>query len=269
MASETRIPAPHFRKASEDPQLGKALVAEFVGVALFQLLAGSIAQGPVQLAFTYAAILFGVQWISGGHLNPAVSLAALGSGHIDMMRGATYIAAQLLGGVAGALLQAFMTPGEHFGRYSASACFAPVGLTGPQLWMWETLLTAFFIIVVYSAIFAAPGYGITAPLAAGLALFAVVSTGGMFTGFSPVNPARVVAAMVIFHCDLKWGWTYLTGQLAGGGLAILWAWWQFGKGWFFGGARPDVFTGTRGTVREGLLERDPAAPGAYHGTVGI
>lgn len=34
----------------------QALLAEFVGVALFQLLAGSIAQGPLQIAFTFGAI---------------------------------------------------------------------------------------------------------------------------------------------------------------------------------------------------------------------
>lgn len=43
--------------------------------------------------------------ISGGHLNPAVTLATIISGHMHWKRGVLYIAAQLLGGVFGALFQ--------------------------------------------------------------------------------------------------------------------------------------------------------------------
>lgn len=92
-----------------------------------------------------SAAVYAVLWISGGHLNPAVSLAALGSGHIDMMRGLLYIAAQVVGALFGAMLAAGITPGERFGRESEGACFEPQGLTGPQLWAWETISTFFFV----------------------------------------------------------------------------------------------------------------------------
>lgn len=64
------------------------------GVALFQLLGGS-GTDPLQTAFTFSAIMYATKYLSGGHLNPAVSLAALLSGHIDYIRGFMYIGAQV------------------------------------------------------------------------------------------------------------------------------------------------------------------------------
>lgn len=40
--------------------------------------------------------VFATKHISGGHLNPAVSLAGAASGHIDWTRGVTYAIAQVV-----------------------------------------------------------------------------------------------------------------------------------------------------------------------------
>lgn len=56
--------------------------------------------------------------ISGGHLNPAVTLATMFTGHISIPRGVTYIFCQICGAVFGILIvvspvqQPFMTLGE-------------------------------------------------------------------------------------------------------------------------------------------------------------
>ena len=42
--------------------------------------------------------------ISGGHLNPAVTLATLVTGHISILKGLAYILMQICGGVFGILL---------------------------------------------------------------------------------------------------------------------------------------------------------------------
>ncbi len=51
---------------------------------------------------------------------------------------------------------------------------------------WETLLTFLFIQVMYASIFIRPGHGDAAPLAAGLALFAALSTGAAH-GITPTR----------------------------------------------------------------------------------
>lgn len=45
------------------------------------------------------------------------------------------------------------------------------------LFLWEALLTFFFLTIVYAALFVRPGHGDLSPLAIGLALFAALSTG--------------------------------------------------------------------------------------------
>jgi glycerol uptake facilitator-like aquaporin len=44
--------------------------------------------------------------VSGGHLNPAVTFATCLTGHMSWPRGGLYCAAQLLGAVFGALIEA-------------------------------------------------------------------------------------------------------------------------------------------------------------------
>lgn len=41
--------------------------------------------------------------VSGGHLNPAVTLGTMISGHLAVRTGLAYMAAQFLGGIVGAL----------------------------------------------------------------------------------------------------------------------------------------------------------------------
>eukprot|EP00198_Chlamydomonas_reinhardtii_P002331 XP_001691667.1 major intrinsic protein superfamily, aquaporin-like protein [Chlamydomonas reinhardtii] len=192
--------------------------------------------------------LYFVGPLSGGHLNPLVSLAGAATGHIDLVRGLCYAVAQILGAILGAILQVWLITDFSFGAPSDSCLAPPKHVSGPQLWGWETLLSFFFLAVMYSSVFVAPGHGGAAPLAAGLALLAALSTGGFYTGGSPLNPARIFANMVVFRCDAVWGWTYLAAHLAAIGAAVAWVWPVHGLGMFMGGPRPDAFTGAANTL---------------------
>ncbi len=44
--------------------------------------------------------------ISGGHLNPAVTVATLCTGHISLLKAAAYIVAQIVGAISAHLIQA-------------------------------------------------------------------------------------------------------------------------------------------------------------------
>ncbi|EFJ43062.1 hypothetical protein VOLCADRAFT_96845 [Volvox carteri f. nagariensis] len=134
---------------------------------------------------------------------------------------------------------------------------------------------------MYTAVFVAPGQGTAAPLAAGLALLAALSTGdgwvgGFYTGGSPLNPARVIANMIVYRCNISWGWSYLLAQLAAIGAAVAWVWPVHGLGMYMGGPRPDAFTGAGtqlgtpgltdpllGGGRGGAASGDPAGSSAY------
>ncbi|KAG2486318.1 hypothetical protein HYH03_015022 [Edaphochlamys debaryana] len=263
----SRLPHPHLTHALRDGALVKALVAEFLGVMFFQLLAGSVTHGPVETAAAFAAIMYFTSHISGGHLNPVVSLAAAGTGHIDLVRGVLYAVVQILGAIVGAILQVWLVYGNAFGKTSDSCFSPPRHVTGPQLWGWEFLLTFLFLAVMYSALFIAPGHGSAAPLAAGLALLAALSTGGFYTGGSPLNPARVLANMLVFRCGTAWGWSYLAAHLAAVGAAVAWVWPVHGLGMYMGGENPAAFTGT-GRELGGTGLTDPLMGGMGSGVTG-
>src|SRR5260370_31656245 len=104
----------------------RPLTAEFVGTVLFVFLgAGSVAMlvatGPqpnpigalgVALAqgVALAIVVSMTMSISGGHINPAVSVALWIANKIDGWQTTKYIAAQLLGAVAGAALVKALLP---------------------------------------------------------------------------------------------------------------------------------------------------------------
>lgn len=76
------------------------------GLDSARLVAIAIAHG---LAIALLAAATGA--ISGGHINPAVTLAFVVAGKENLIRASLYVAAQLLGAVFGAALLDLSTPG--------------------------------------------------------------------------------------------------------------------------------------------------------------
>jgi len=103
-----------MKECQEDllsPNLWLALPSEFLGTLLITLLGCSTwatADEPSNLtvALTFGLAVASVVWVfshlSGGHVNPAVSVAALFTRRVSIIRGLLYIAAQMIGGIVGA-----------------------------------------------------------------------------------------------------------------------------------------------------------------------
>ena len=99
----------------------RPLLAEMTGALAFTFIAGSaiivnsISDGGLGLlgiavatALAYGIIVSAFYSISGGHLNPAVTLAHLAARRIPVFIAILYIGAQLVGAVLGALLLEFI-----------------------------------------------------------------------------------------------------------------------------------------------------------------
>jgi glycerol uptake facilitator-like aquaporin len=122
--------------------LGKAAVAEFVATfALIFVGAGAVilAVGTGQLDLVGVALAHGLVLavmvsvtghISGGLVNPAVTIALWTAGKISTQRGAVLIVAQLLGAVVGALLVRFVVGGELFDAGGAGCAGSRTGCRG-------------------------------------------------------------------------------------------------------------------------------------------
>ena len=91
----------------------RAVISECLGTFFYVFLASlstfrwdSESAGVVQVAFTFgfavASLVQCFGHISGGHLNPAISLAMLFTSKISPLRGVVYVIAQCGGGIAGA-----------------------------------------------------------------------------------------------------------------------------------------------------------------------
>ena len=68
----------------------------------------------VQIAFSFglavASIVWAIVHVSGGHINPAVSIAFFATRKISLIRLVLYLGAQIGGAIAGAYLLGFLTP---------------------------------------------------------------------------------------------------------------------------------------------------------------
>jgi aquaporin Z len=148
-------------------------------------------------AVVYGVMLTATIGISGGYLNPAISLALLSVRRIDLRTTACYVVAQLIGAVLGAYLLTLVLP----------ASIARIGTLGtPMLgnaisYSDGIVLEAVFTFFLASAVFgagAASDGSRGGGVAVGLVLFFGMMVGGTFTG-AAMNPARAFAPALVGH----------------------------------------------------------------------
>ena len=160
-------------------------------------------------------VMFGV--VSGGHFNPAVTLAAAAIKRISPIDAAIYMLAQFSGAVLGALLCKGLLLDEgratHYGAAEVS------GLLGGNFQgsIVEALGTFCLVLVILAAVFSKKSFKEWAPLAIGTTLGFIVMVGGPLTGGS-FNPARWFGPALVGN---DWGgvWPYLAGPIVGSLLA--------------------------------------------------
>jgi MIP family channel proteins len=160
-------------------------------------------------------VMFGV--VSGGHFNPAVTLAALAIRRIRPLDGVIYMLAQLSGGVLGALLAKGLLEDEgratHYGALQVSGLLSGNFAGG----IVEMIGTFCLVLVILAAVYSEKSLKEWAPLAIGTTLGFIVMVGGPLTG-AGYNPARWFGPALV---DGTWGgvWPFLLGPAVGALLA--------------------------------------------------
>lgn len=216
-----------------NPKVLRPLVAEFVGTALFVFLgvasivvnaASNNAVGLPGIALAHgvgmAVIVTMTMSISGGHINPAVSVALWLAQTIDGRTLGRYVAAQLLGAVVGALLVKGLFP-VMAARVTSLGTPQLTGTLGLFEGIGiEAVLTFFLVSAVFGTAVSsqAPkvgGFGI------GLAILVCGLAAGPLTG-AAMNPARAFGPALV-----AWEWhgqaVYWIGPLLGATVAgALW-----------------------------------------------
>jgi len=178
----------------------------------------------VGVAFVHAAALglfiTAMMNISGGHLNPAVTLGFLSTGRIKAREAGAYIAAQLAGAVLAALLVRYSYPDPIVRTGTLGTPAIASSITFGQAIVFEAIGAFVLVSAVYGTIVAQEkpvlgGFGV------GIALLAIVLVVGPLTG-ATVNPARAFGPAVVsgtFVAQAVW-WV---GPILGGLIAAqLW-----------------------------------------------
>jgi aquaporin NIP len=171
--------------------------------------------GTIGVALTFGLVIMAMVYstghLSGAHINPAVTLAFTLTRHFPARDAGAFVAAQLAGAVAGALVLLAIWPDRP----------AELGATVPSVgagsaFAYELVLTAILMFVIMAVATDSRAMGSGAAIAIGGTIGLDALFGGPVTGAS-MNPARSFGPALAAG---EWTefWVYLAGPLVGAAL---------------------------------------------------
>lgn len=199
-------------------------LTEFIGTLLFVLIIGLIVTpgpqplAPLMIGCALMVLVYMGGHVSGAHYNPAVSFAIFMRGKLPASELVSYIAAQLLGGTAGAYIS-YMLLDRTFAPAPATTASTVTAL------LVEVIFTFMLALVVLNVAVSKRTQGNSFyGLAIGFTIVVGVFAGGPISG-GVYNPAVGTGSSLINAFigggDLTKLWLYLVGPLTGGALAAL------------------------------------------------
>lgn len=184
----------------------------FVGIGAIKTAGHDVLAVALAHGLTIAAFVSATMHISGGHLNPAVTFGVVCGGHMTWPAAIRYWIAQLLGGIAAALICLGL-----FGRdvVVTGTPQLAINLTPAQGILVEAILTFFLVFVVFGTGVDERGRRV-AGFAIGSAITLDILFGGPLTG-AAMNPARVFGPAIAAGF-WKAHYVYWLGPMLGGAL---------------------------------------------------
>ncbi|MEP6731110.1 MAG: MIP/aquaporin family protein [bacterium] len=231
-------------------------LAEFLGTAILVVLGDGVVANVVLnrtkghnsgwivitagWAFAVTIAVYCVGSISGAHLNPAVTIGLAAIGTFPWAKVPMYVAAQVLGGIAGGII-VWLAYLPHWSETPDPAAKLAVFSTGPAIRrtvpnLITEIIGTFMLVLALSAVLSpgnfspnsdlAKGFG---PVLVGVIVWSIGLSLGGPTGYA-INPARDLGPRIA-HAILPipgkgssdWGyaWIPLVGPIIGGVLAAL------------------------------------------------
>ncbi len=197
-------------------------LAELIGTFLFMMIgyasvAAFNAAAPPTAGLLVVPFSFGLGLlaaiaafghISGGHYNPAVTVAMVLDKRTTPVEAVGYIVAQIIGAIAAAAV-VLVTVSQA--AVAAGITQPGTGITDIGALVLETVFTAIFLVVILTTSKRAGSLAaIFIPLTLVAIHFAIATLSG-----SSVNPARSIGSAVVGG-DLSSLWIYLVGPTIGG-----------------------------------------------------
>jgi len=217
---------------------GRRLFSELLGTFFLVLVA--VGGGMVNARFGGQAVPYGARvvapalmvmaiilfmgTVSGAHLNPAVSIAFAARGDFPWKRVPAYIVAQFLGAILATLLLWAL-----IGKQGSAGLTLPgSGISTTTAMLWEFVLTTGLVSVILGTASGAQQIGTLAALGVGSYIALAGLWGSPVSGAS-MNPARSLGPALVLGDWTSW-WAYLVGPVAGGVVAVGFAYVLRGRG---------------------------------------
>ncbi|HUL74621.1 MAG TPA: MIP/aquaporin family protein [Vicinamibacterales bacterium] len=225
--------------------LARRLTAEFIGTALLVcavvgsgIMGARLAGGNAAIALlantaataaTLAALILTFGPISGAHFNPAVTLADASQGGLSWRAASSYLAAQVAGGVCGALVAHLMF-GEALIQFSqqartgAAQAFSEfVATFGLLAVIWGCLRTRADAVPLAVGLYIAGAYWFTASTSfANPAVTIARSLTNTFSGIRPADAPGFIAAQLLgaFAATILFRWLLPSARRPAADVAI-------------------------------------------------
>ncbi|MBM7452748.1 aquaporin Z [Acholeplasma morum] len=215
-------------------KLYQKLFAEFLGTFVLVLFGTGVAVttghlGGLNILFT--ALAFGlsvvvmanaVGHVSGGHFNPAVSLAAFLEKRITGIEFLYYVVSQLVGALlASTMVLVIVGSNSNLGSNLVSTALPNTGFAELLVGLLVEVFLTFIFITVILQVTSKEKSSVVSGLIIGLTLTLIIIFGFQLTGLG-VNPARSLAPAILQAGKaLEQVWIFIVGPLIGGYLAHL------------------------------------------------
>ena len=197
--------------------------AEMLGTSLLIYIgAGAVALNAslVEIAFAHGLVViafaYAYGYLSGTHINPAVSLAFLLLNRISFKEAIFYFSAQFIGGCLGAIALKFSLLNTNI--YGLGETALVMGLIPIQGVFIEAALTFILVNTVLHCALKEKA-GNLAGATIGFSLVAAILMGGPLTGAS-LNPARSFGPALI-NLNFTHLWVYFVGPFLGSAVAVV------------------------------------------------
>jgi aquaporin Z len=191
--------------------LGTFILVFGGGLAILSVGGGDVVAIAFGFGLSLLIALYAFGEISGGHFNPAVSLAALLDGRISVETFIQYVVAQS----GGAVLAGVAILAASSQESVASTATKPGAVSAGEAFLLELLLTAFFVAVILkvttSDTFSNSAFGAISFSYVAIHLAAVPLSG------ASVNPARTLGSALV-GSEFTDFWVYVTAPFIGAAL---------------------------------------------------
>ena len=202
----------------------RAYVAEFLGTLCFVFISSALVVSDIffgnlgvlgislGVGLSYSALIFLTAHLSGGYLNPAVTVALWLSQKLTGVKTIFFLIVQIAASFASAGL-IFMVFGQDAQKFGLGVPAVGFELAPDVAIILEAFLTAVLIFVIFGTMIDRAGPVSFGPLAIGIALFALTLFDLQLSGAS-FNPARAIGPAVVSQKTLDLA-LFIVGPLGG------------------------------------------------------